>query len=259
MKRWLLIVILWGAGVVSAAASPILRWAPADTTIEPGQQATLSVMLDDTLTVRTIEIYMTYDSDVITSVNGGPGAMFDGFNLFSGFQEVDPGNPGQWHGYCVILGADDWAVGPGELFSWTVLGEAEGISGSVSESVKLLPPGGGDYDAVILPGIDIRVAIPSAVPVYLADEAALRLSPNPFNPRVQVDFLPGGQGGGLLEVFDLRGRRVATLWQGVAREVEQVTWDGQDAQGRALPSGIYTFSLRGTDGYRTTTRGTLVR
>ena len=259
MKRWLLMVILWGAGVVPSAASPILRWAPADTTIEPGQQATLSIMLDDTLTVRTIEIYITYDSDIITSVSGGPGAMFDGFNLFSGFQEVDPGNPGQWHGYCVILGADDWAVGPGELFSWTVLGEVEGISISVSESITLLPPGGGDYESVSLPGIDITVAIASAVPVYLADDAVLHLYPNPFNPRVQVDFLPGGQGGGLLEVFDLRGRRVATLWQGVAREVEQVTWDGQDAQGRALPSGIYTFLLQGTDGSRTTARGTLVR
>ena len=195
MKRWLLMVILWGAGAVPSAASPILRWAPADTTLQPGQQATLSIMLDDTLTVRTIEIYLTYDSDIITSVHGGPGAMFDGFNLFSGFQEVDPENPGLWHGYCVILGAEDWAVGPGELFSWTVLGEAEGISGSVSDSVNLLPPGGGDYEAVVLPGIDIRVAFASAVPVHLADDAALHLYPNPFNPRVQVDFLPGGRGG----------------------------------------------------------------
>jgi hypothetical protein len=259
MKRWLLMVILWGAGAVPSAASPILRWAPADTTIAPGQQATLSIMLDDTLTVRTVEIYMTYDSDIISSVSGGPGAMFDGFNLFSGFEEVDPGNPGLWHGYCVILGADDWAVGPGELFSWTVLGEAEGISGSVPESVKLLPPGGGEYAAVVLPGIDIRVALASPVPVHPADDAALNLYPNPFNPRVQVDFLPGGQGGGLLEIFDLRGRRVVTLWRGVTRELEQVTWDGQDAQGRALPSGVYTFSLTGKDGSRTTKRGTLVR
>lgn len=259
MKRWLLMVILWGAGAVPSTASPVLRWAPADTTLQPGQQATLSIMLDDTLTVRTIEIYLTYDSDIVTSVDGGPGAMFDGFNLFSGFQEVDPGNPGVWHGYCVILGADDWAVGPGELFRWTVLGDAEGLSASLPESVTLLPPGGGDYAAVVLPGIDIRVTTPSAVPVHPAAEAALRLHPNPFNPRVRVDFQLGGEGGGLLEVFDLRGRRVATLWRGVAREIEQATWDGRDARGRALPSGVYTFSLTGQDGSRITRRGTLVR
>lgn len=259
MRRWLLIVFLWGAGAVPAAAYPVLRWAPADTTIEPGQQATLSVMLDDTVTVRTIELYVTYDSDIISSVDGGPGAEFDGFNLFSGFEEVDPGNPGQWHGYCVILGANDWTVGPGELFNWTVLGDTLGVSGSVSVSVTLLPPGGGDYDAVVLPGIDIVVASPSAVPGFPVDEAFLNLYPNPFNPRVQVDFFPGGQGRGLLEVYDLRGRRVATLWQGVAQEAERIAWDGCDDQGRVLPSGVYSFSLQRADGSRTTTRGTLVR
>jgi hypothetical protein len=259
MKRLFLMVFLWGACVVPASANPILRWAPADTTIEPGQQATLSVMLDDTLTVRTIELIISYDSDVITSVDGGPGALFTGYNLFSDFKEVDPENPGQWRGYSVIMDAVNWAVGPGELFSWTVEGDTQGISGLVSVSVKLLPPGGGDYDEVVLPGVDIAVAVPSAVPVYMADNANLHLYPNPFNPRVQVDFYPGGHGNGLLEVYDLRGRRVATLWRGVAMKTEQVAWDGRDAQGRVLPSGVYTFSLQGADGSRTTTRGTLVR
>jgi len=257
MKRWMLMVFLWVAGVVPAGADPILRWAPADTTIQPGQQATLSVMLDDTLTVRTIDLKISYDSDIITSVDGGPGALFNGFNqLFSGFEEVDPG---QWHGYCVILDANNWAVGPGELFRWTVLGDTLGVSGSVSVSVILLPPGGGDYDAVTLPGVDVAVASPSSVPEFRLDDAVLNLYPNPFNPRVQVDFFPGGPGRGLLEVYDLRGRRVATLWQGVARETERVAWDGRDAQGRVLPSGVYTFSLQRADGSRTTTRGTLVR
>jgi len=259
MKRWLLIVILLGSSGVQAVADPVLRWAPADTTIGLGQQATLSVMLDDAIMVRTIELYIGYDSDIISVVEGGPGLAFNGFNLFSGFEEVDPENPGQWHGYCVILGADDWVVGPGELFRWTVQGDTQGTSGLVSVSVVLLPPGGGEYDEVELPPTDVVVTEPSAVPALMAGGPTLHLYPNPFNPRVQVDFFLGEHLSGLLEVYDVRGRRVTTLWQGVAPQAEQIAWDGRDAQGRGVPSGIYTFSLQRADGSRITTRGTLIR
>jgi len=259
MNRWLSIVILLGISSVPALADPVLRWTPADTTISLGQQATLSVMLDDTLDVRTIELHISYDSEIISVVDGGPGQVFDGHNLFSDFREVDPANPGQWYGYSVILGGEDWAVGPGELFHWTVQGDTKGTSGLISVSVLLLPPGGGEYDAVVLSETSVIVGDPSGVPVFMAGDPTLRLYPNPFNPRVRVDFSLGEHRSGLLEVYDVRGRWVTTLWQGVARETEQTAWDGRDARGRALPSGIYTFSLQRADGSRVTTRGTLIR
>jgi hypothetical protein len=261
MKRWLLIVILLGSSAAPAAANPVLRWAPADTTIGPNQQVTLSIMLDDPLDVRTIELYIGYDSDIISTVGGGPGELFLPFqsSWFSHFSEVDEENPGQWYGYCVILGANDWAVGPGELFSWTVEGNINGISALTSVSVILLPPGGGEYDQVQLPAAEVVVLDPSPVPTFMASGPGMNLYPNPFNPRVQVDFSLGEHPKGLLEVYDMRGRRVATLWQGTAQQAEQITWDGRDALGRAVPSGVYTFSLQGNDGSRFTTRGTLLR
>jgi hypothetical protein len=259
MNRWLLIVILLGISSVPAVADPVLRWAPADTTIDLGHQTTLSVMLDDTLDVRTIELYISYDSNIISVVDGGPGLVFNGYNLFSDFREVDPANPGQWYGYVVILGAGDWAVGPGELFRWTVQGDTKGTSGLGSVSVLLLPPGGGEYDTVVLSETNVLVGDPSGVPLFIAGDPTLRLYPNPFNPRVRVDFSLGEHRSGLLEIYDVGGRRVTTLWQGVARETEQTSWDGRDAQGRALPSGTYTFSLQRDDGSRITTRGTLIR
>ncbi len=258
MKRWLLILVLL-VGSTPAAADPILRWTPANNVIGIGQEMTLSIMLDEVLTVRTIELFIDYDSDIITSIGGGPGQLFDSFQLFSGFSEVDPGNPGQWHGYCVILGAGDWTTGPGELFNWTIRGSSTGISGLVSVSVVLLPPGGGEYPDVELPMTEVFVFDPAEVPTVLAGDPALHLYPNPFNPRVQVDFNLSGQISGLLEVYDMMGRRVTTLWQGVARDAEQTAWDGRDAQGRAVPSGVYTFALQGVDGSRITARGTLIR
>jgi hypothetical protein len=261
MKRWLLIAVLLGSSALPAVADPILRWDPADRVIGTGQEVTLSIMLDDALPVRTIELFVGYDSDIISTVDGGPGLLFDPFqgSLFSGFVEVDPGNPGQWHGYCVILGAGDWTVGPGELFNWTIQGSSVGISGLVSVSVVLLPPGGGEYADVELPMTEVIVLDPAGVPTLMAGDPALHLSPNPFNPRVQVDFNLGDQMRGLLEVYDMRGRRVTTLWQGIARQAEQIDWDGRDAQGRSMPSGVYTFALQGIDGSRVTARGTLIR
>ncbi len=53
--------------------------------------------------------------------------------------------------------------------------------------------------------------------------------PNPFNPRTTVAFWLGAAGTVRLEVLDLAGRRVVTLWDGPAREGgHEVTWSGLD-------------------------------
>jgi hypothetical protein len=49
-----------------------------------------------------------------------------------------------------------------------------------------------------------------------------------------------------VEVFDLLGARVRTLWDGGAAAGEQVLrWDGRDADGRAMGSGVYLVRVRG--------------
>src|SRR5512145_2874628 len=109
MARWLATAMLLVVLAAPALADPVLRWSPADGTVPVGDEITLSVMLDDALLVRTIELYVEFDAGLVTSISGGPGALFAGFNLFQGFSVV---SPGVWHGYCVILGAADWTSGP---------------------------------------------------------------------------------------------------------------------------------------------------
>lgn len=243
----------------AALADPVLRWAPSDTTINTGDQVTLSVMLDDTLDVRTIELRVSYDPAIITTVDGGYGALFDGFNNFEGFEEEAPG---QWHGYCVILGADDWTTGPGELFQWTVEGLPDGgTSDLLTVELTLLPPGGGDYPDAELTDDTINVLDPTGVELPALGLPTLSLYPNPFNPRTQVEVqLPGG-GPGQLEVVDLRGRVVARPWSGILDDDVplQITWDGVDSLGQAAPSGVYTFRLVGPRGRTGSVRGVLVR
>jgi hypothetical protein len=73
--------------------------------------------------------------------------------------------------------------------------------------------------------------------------------PNPFNPVTTIGFhVPGDESEKRfvhLAVFDLRGRHVTTL---VDSELEpgehRVVWDGKNARGERVPSGIYMYTLR---------------
>ena len=60
---------------------------------------------------------------------------------------------------------------------------------------------------------------------------------------VAADGWRGGSGGSI-EVYSAAGRRVAR----VPLDAAQVLWDGRDAQGRALPSGLYFARLADAPG-----------
>lgn len=83
--------------------------------------------------------------------------------------------------------------------------------------------------------------------------------PNPFNPRTTVSFELAQASRVQLEVYDLRGRLVASLLnEERGAGSHQVIWTGKDMQGRAVASGVYLYRLRAF-GYDETRRMTLVR
>ncbi|MFH1070972.1 MAG: carboxypeptidase regulatory-like domain-containing protein, partial [Candidatus Glassbacteria bacterium] len=69
--------------------------------------------------------------------------------------------------------------------------------------------------------------------------------PNPFNPSTTISYTIADPAQVALTIFDLRGRKVATL---VDRQQEEgdytVQWDGKDSEGRTLSSGIYFYRLK---------------
>ncbi len=68
--------------------------------------------------------------------------------------------------------------------------------------------------------------------------------PNPFNPFTTLRFDLSSQAEITLAVYDILGRRVRTLVQGIeAPGYRSVVWDGRDITGRSLPSGIYIARL----------------
>jgi len=73
--------------------------------------------------------------------------------------------------------------------------------------------------------------------------------PNPFNPRTTIRFTLPEAGRVDLAIFDLKGRRVQELYAGILPAGEHgLTWDGTDARGHAVASGVYLCKLRTGDG-----------
>ncbi|MEW5701163.1 MAG: M6 family metalloprotease domain-containing protein [Candidatus Zixiibacteriota bacterium] len=65
-------------------------------------------------------------------------------------------------------------------------------------------------------------------------------APNPFNPATTIRFSSAGTDHAALQIYDILGRHVATLFSGsLAPGMHEVTWDGSDAAGHAVASGIY--------------------
>lgn len=75
---------------------------------------------------------------------------------------------------------------------------------------------------------------------------ALRLDshPNPFNPSTQLRFTLPAAGVARLGIHDASGRLLRVLSDGPrAAGGHTLSWDGRDARGRALPSGVYFARL----------------
>jgi len=69
--------------------------------------------------------------------------------------------------------------------------------------------------------------------------------PNPFNPKTEIAYDIPQPADVKLSVFNTRGQKVKVLFKGHQQAGSySATWDGKDAQGRSVASGIYIFQLR---------------
>ena len=76
----------------------------------------------------------------------------------------------------------------------------------------------------------------------------LRAAPNPFSSRTELAFELRGAQPVRLAIYDVAGRRVATLVDGVlSAGGHAFAWDGRDDEGRPQPAGVYFYRLRDAD------------
>jgi hypothetical protein len=73
---------------------------------------------------------------------------------------------------------------------------------------------------------------------------ALAASPSPFAASTELRFRVPAAGPVLLEIWDVAGRRVRTLFSGAAAAGSRsVTWDGRSDSGSPAPDGVYFSRL----------------
>lgn len=71
------------------------------------------------------------------------------------------------------------------------------------------------------------------------------LYPNPFNPDLSIRFTLETAGRASLEIYNLRGQIVRRLVDAnLAKGTHNFMWDGRDANGRIVASGMYQLILR---------------
>lgn len=82
----------------------------------------------------------------------------------------------------------------------------------------------------------------------------LRASPNPFRSEVTVEYVTTERGFVEVKIYDVRGRSIHTLVQGVQEAgPHSATWSGGSRTGSEVSSGIYFCVLstqRGTSSHR---------
>ena len=134
----------------------------------------------------------------------------------------------------------------------------ENVSGAMRYTVSLMPL---KADKVNGTGIPIPHSTDAAYPVWFvigtrtavddggvplpAATALLQNYPNPFNPSTEIRYVLAVQSDVSLEVYDLLGRHVRSLASGMeAAGLHTVSWDGRDAAGREVSSGLYFYRLR---------------
>ncbi len=104
-----------------------------------------------------------------------------------------------------------------------------------------------DVVGTAAPFLDVTYSVTTAVGEPGTVISGPRLypnAPNPFSPSTRLRFTLPEAAAATVRVYDVAGRRVATLVDGpVAAGDHELTWDGRDEAGRRLAAGMYLARL----------------
>lgn len=157
-----------------------------------------------------------------------------------------------------VLAVFLWTIG-GNAFAWTLRADAIGAAGgSVTGGAYRmgftagLTPIGRSTNATKIeiagfwrPGSSVTSDAPSPLPMFSSEMRAP--TPNPFRWSSAIHFTVPSRATPVratLQVFDVHGRRVATLVDAdLVAGPQRVDWNGRDDAGHHVPSGLYLARL----------------
>jgi hypothetical protein len=108
---------------------------------------------------------------------------------------------------------------------------------------------GGYSDRVFASGGGVSAVGDSDLPRSMAITG---IAPNPFNPQTTISYDLPRDGQVQMSVYDVRGRHVRVLVDGVVNAGRHsVNWDGRDQGGRSAAAGVYFVRMIGPAGILT--------
>lgn len=166
------------------------------------------------------------------------------------------------------FGASPAPAGTGTAMSGTFTSPTVLVSLSIDTS--LLAPGSetlwvrgrdaaGNWGNASSLTVQVNAAGAGVVEVLPRSFALFANQPNPFNPRTSIRFDLPVSAAAELAIYDLSGRKVRTLVQGeIGAGSHRIEWDGTDADGREVGSGVYFYRLE-TPQFQTTRKMVLLK
>ena len=142
------------------------------------------------------------------------------------------------------------ASGPACWITTLVLAAGVGLAGLAGAASEPTPDSPAPAFALTAPA-DLKPLVDLVTGVDVAGRRASpgatlwQNVPNPFNPSTEIVFSIPSRSEVDLTVYDVEGRRVRTLVNGTLTEgSKRVVWDGRDARGAVVSSGVYFYTLR---------------
>ncbi len=150
--------------------------------------------------------------------------------------------------------------GDGEIELGTIEFALQGKSGGYTAPSEGLPfvfaealDTGGKIRRIQLSGSDGH-DVPPPLVTRLGDNY-----PNPFNPTTTIEYSLARDAHVSLAIYNVRGERVRTLVDAFQKRNEyRAVWDGTDANGNEVASGVYFYRLK-TDGFAESKKLVLLR
>lgn len=131
-------------------------------------------------------------------------------------------------------------VRPGAIINWDRASFPVGTSASIMDGDIIIDMT--QTNTWVAQSQRLKVSI-SSVPLSFT---LLSTVPNPFNASVKIAFVIPKEDIVSLEIFDINGRKVSTLWNGLVQPgVTEVIWDGTNMSKEQVSSGIYFVRLTG--------------
>ena len=161
--------------------------------------------------------------------------------MISGFESVSEVRWDAWYGVPEDAGVEDSSFGVLEGAVW--------IGFPYEECSAIGAPVVDSRGDLWIPSYDglyrwCRSELPTATPGEPHSFYIEQNDPNPLNQSTHLGFTLQQPSAVSLQVFNARGELVATLVEGVwLAGTYQIAWDGRDAEGQAVRSGLYRYQL----------------